>query len=79
MNQFARGAKVRQRPRSEMGTGLRAAQSAEITLGECIFATVDVRAKFYPTVTKEQLLRLVDRAWDAHASATAETCAEQPK
>lgn len=70
MSDFARGARIRKS--SEMGTGLRS-DAADITIGEIIFCLVDVRTRFYKDVTKEQLLRLVDRAFDAHAKASQAT------
>ena len=71
MTKFYRGAKLRE------SRVLEVAQEAfrpgsTLTLGECIYATLDVRRQRYGDITKADLLRLVDRAWDAYAAALKE-------
>jgi len=57
---FFRGARIKPPPSSR----------EDLTLGDCILCTLDVRARHYKDVDKEYLLRLISSAWDAYEEAS---------
>ncbi len=68
MAKFVRGARV--------GGVLEAVQKVaavgqSITLGEVIYVLMDVRQKYYGEISKEDLMNLVSKAWDAYGIASA--------
>lgn len=66
-DKFVRGARVGGSRVLETARAL--AQPKSLTLGECVFCLMDVRAERYSDINKEQLLDLISKAWDAYAEA----------
>lgn len=67
-DKFVRGARVSGAARVLAIAGALAPERP-LTLGEVIFVIMDLRAQHYADVTKEQLLELISKAWDAYAEA----------
>lgn len=67
-DKFVRGARVGGSRVLETAMAL-AAQRPSLTLGECVFCLMDLRAERYPEINKEQLLELISKAWDAYTEA----------
>lgn len=69
-DKFVRGARVRGANVLEAAAALALAmQPKRLTLGECVFCLMDLRAQHYSEINKEQLLELISKSWDAYAEA----------
>jgi hypothetical protein len=68
MSQFHRGARIGGNRVMQIAKSI--STERPLSLGEVVFVLVSLRAKSYADLTKEDLLRLVDRAYDAYATAS---------
>lgn len=68
MSQFHRGARVGGNRVMQVAKSISA--ESPLSLGEVVFILVSLHAKSYAALTKEDLLRLVGKAYDAYATAS---------